>query len=144
MQVDQNCAKDGLYNDFSAFQWVLWALPRSLLHNQHLSSPSSQKGHLLMTSTETLLGIAICWRGSLVHHFSGAALMQLLVAIWEPRLRHLNPRFRTSLWRAVSAPEIVLRSAEALIASALTFTSASAQFCLPCTTSVLVLQDTFQ
>lgn len=74
-----------------------------------------------MTSTETLSWNCHLLKGSLVHHFFWGSTHAITSCYMRTKVE--APCLDSEhLWRAVSAPEIVLRSAEALIASALTFT----------------------
>lgn len=74
-----------------------------------------------MTSTETLSWNCHLLKGSRVYHFFWGSTHA--ITSWCMRAKVKAPCLDSEhLWRTVSAPEIVLRSAEALTASALAFT----------------------
>lgn len=83
-----------------------------------------------MTSTETLSWNCHLLKGSPVYHFFWDSTHA--ITSWCMIAKVVAPCLDSEhLWRTVSAPEIVLRSAEALIASALAFTLCFCSILLP-------------
>ena len=83
-----------------------------------------------MTSTETLSWNCHLLKGSPVYHFFWDSTHA--ITSWCMRAKVVAPCLDSEhLWRTISAPEMVLRSAEALIASALAFTLCFCSILLP-------------